>query len=199
VLAEHVLATAKIRGANTELVDLSHAHIGFCQACETCHTGPDCVLNDDGGTILQKILDADGVVLASPVYLNQVTAQMKALLDRTSHFVHCLRLLGKYAAGVTTSGGGGGADVHAFLRRYAVTVGMQWVGEVDARIPLKAADDAAAASLGEALVAAIEKHTVYPDQEQIIEEQKRHFSRIITYHRDQWPFEHSYWKEKGWL
>ncbi|MEI8140285.1 MAG: NAD(P)H-dependent oxidoreductase [bacterium] len=63
-----------------------------------------------------QMLEADGIVLASPVYLDHVTAQMKALLDRTSHFVHCLRLTGKYMAALTTSGGGGGEATMAFMK-----------------------------------------------------------------------------------
>ena len=97
------------------------------------------------------MLAADGIVLASPVYLNQVTAQMKTLLDRTSHFIHCLRLTDKYLAAVTTSGGGGGADAQAFLRKYAVAVGAQFAGGVDASVPVREADLAAARKLGVAL------------------------------------------------
>ncbi len=105
------LRAKALKGAAVELVDLGKLRIGFCQACETCHRGPDCMLNDDGRALLAKVLEADGLVLASPVYLSQVTAQMKALLDRTSHFMHCLRLIGKYMATVTTSGGGGVDEV----------------------------------------------------------------------------------------
>ena len=198
-LAERVLEAARIKGATTEYVDLCQMRIGFCQACEVCHQGPDCVLNDDGKGILQKLLNADGILLASPVYLNQVTAQMKALMDRTSHFIHCLRLTGKYMAAVTTSGGGGGSDVQAYLKHYAFTVGAQFVGGVDAPAPLKEPDFTAAAELGATLVLAIQKETTYPEQLRIIEEQKRRFARLMTLRKDHWPFEHQYWQDKGWL
>ena len=198
-LAEATLAGAKAQGAEVERVDLSQARIGFCQACEVCHQGPDCVLNDDGKRILQGVLAADGIVLASPVYLSQVTAQMKALLDRTSHFVHCLRLMGKYLAVVTTSGGGGGAEVVEYLKKYAITVGAQCVGGVDARVPLKESDFASARELGASLVAAIRAQTAYPEQVRAIEAQKARFSRLIASRKDHWPYEHKYWQDKGWL
>jgi len=57
-------------------------------------------------SILEKMLDAEGIILASPNYINQVTASMKALFDRSSHFIHCKRLLDKYVAGVVSSGSG---------------------------------------------------------------------------------------------
>ncbi len=200
VLVEALLAEAKGKGAEVEFVDLGKAQIGFCRACEACHRGPHCALhNDDGGGILERMLEADGIVLASPVYLDQVTAQMKTLLDRTSHFVHCLRMTGKYFAAVTTSGGGGGEATTAFLKRYAVTVGAQFAGNVDARVPLGDANFAAARALGAALVAAIAEKKLWPDQVHAIDEQLQRFGHIIAFRKDHWPFEYQYWHEKGWL
>ena len=198
-LTEALLAEAKAQGADVEFVDLGKADLEFCRACDTCHRGPKCVLNDDGGGILQRMLDADGVVLASPVYLDQVTAQMKTLLDRTSHFVHCMRLNGKYLAAVTTSGGGGGEATAAFLKRYAVTVGAQFAGSVDARVPLGEANTAAAQALGASLVAAIAEKKTWPDQTEAIDEQLQRFGQIIAFRKDHWPFEYKYWQDKGWL
>lgn len=198
-LTEALLAEAESKGAETELVDLGKARIGFCRACEGCHRGPNCALDDDGNTILCKMLAADGIVLASPVYLDHVTAQMKALLDRTSHFVHCLRLTGRYIAGVTTSGGGGGAATGAFMKRYAITVGAQFVGGVDARAPIQAPDVAAARELGASLVAAIAEKRSWPDQVAMLGEQRQRFGQIITGHKDEWPYELDYWRQQGWL
>ena len=67
-LSEALLFGAREKGADIEFVDLGKARIGFCQACEACHQGPECVLKDDAPGILQRMLEADGIVLASPVY-----------------------------------------------------------------------------------------------------------------------------------
>ena len=198
-MTEKVLDSAKAQGAEVELIDLSQIQLEFCRACEACHQKPGCVLKDEGPRILDQMLAADGLILASPVYLNQVTAQMKALLDRTSHFVHCLRLLGKYLAVVTTSGGGGGVDVQAYLKKYGITVGAQFVGGVDVRVPLKPADLDAASALGASLVAAIRGKQQFPDQLQGIECQQLYFGKLIAMRKDQWAYEYRYWKDKGWL
>jgi len=198
-LLDSLLTEAKTKGAQVEFVDLGKARIGFCQACEACHTGPDCVLNDEGRAIMGKMLTADGIVLASPVYLDHVTAQMKALLDRTSHFVHCLRFTGKYMAGLVTSGGGGGEATMAFMKRYAVTVGAQFVGGVDARVPLKDIDLALSGELGASLVNAIASGQTWPDQARMIEAQRQRFRNLIEFHKDQWPYEHKYWQDMGWM
>ena len=198
-LAEAVLAGAREQGAEIEVVDLSTERLAFCTACEACHKGTKCPMDDDACRILERMLAADGIVLASPVYLNHVTAQMKTLLDRTSHFIHCLRLMDKYLAAVTTSGGGGGAETQAFLRKYAVTVGAQFVGGVDASVPLREADFATARNLGKTLVASVRDQACDPAQVLAIEEQKKRFGRIVGVHKDSWAHEYQYWREKGWL
>jgi len=199
VLAGEVLKAAQAQGADVAMADLSEARIEFCRACEGCHQKPGCVLHDNANTILANVLNADGLVLASPVYLNQVTAQLKAVLDRSSHFVHCMRLIGKYLAVVTTSGGGGGAQVQTYLKNYGNTVGAQCVGGVDAKSPLKPADVAAAAALGKALVAAIQEKQQYPDQIKSIELQKQYFRKLITLRKDDWPYEYQFWRNQDWL
>jgi len=199
LMAEVVLAAAQKLGAQTAIVDLATTPPVFCKACEACHQGPKCPLDDAGCRILEQMLSADGIVLASPVYLNQVTAQLKTLLDRTSHFIHCLRLSDKYLAAVTTSGGGGGSDAQAFLRKYATSVGAQFVGGVDASVPLHDADFAAAEKLGASLATSILDQTRDPAQVFAIEEHKKRFAHIIGFHKDRWSHEYRYWQERGWL
>ena len=199
VLAEAVLAGAKEQGAEINVADLATVRLEFCTACEACHKGSQCSRNDAGCQILEQMLAADGIVLASPVYLNQVTAQLKTLLDRTSKFIHCLRLMDKYLAAVTTSGGGGGAEAQAFLRKYAVAAGAQFAGGVDASVQLQETDLAAARKLGVALAVSIRDQTCDPAQLFAIEEQKKRFGRIVGSHRDSWAYEYKFWQDKGWL
>ena len=198
-LTEAVLAGVQNEGGETELLDLAVTRVEFCKACEACHKGPHCPLEDGGCRVLDKMLAADGIVLASPVYLDQVTAQLKAMLDRTSQFIHCLRLMDKYLAAVTTSGGGGGAAAQSFLRKYALMGGAQFVGGVDAGVPLKQVDVDAARTLGETLAVSIRDQTCDPAQLFAIEEQKKRFGRLIGVHRDSWSHEYKYWQGKGWL
>jgi len=55
-----------------------------------------------------QVLEAvDGIVLGSPVYIYQASAQLKMFIDRLGHAIHCQRLLGKYGAAVATAGGSG--------------------------------------------------------------------------------------------
>jgi multimeric flavodoxin WrbA len=69
-----------------ELVNLSGKTIHGCIACYKCAENQDkrcAVKNDIINDCIEKMLDADGIILASPTYFSNVTAEMKALIDRT--------------------------------------------------------------------------------------------------------------------
>ena len=85
ILADQVIAGAKARGAHVEKVRLAGLKIGYCIACEACQKSPDtfCVQKDDMKDLYPKILKADVLVFASPIYWFAVSGQMKVFLDRT--------------------------------------------------------------------------------------------------------------------
>ena len=69
-----------------EIVYLNSKNIHGCLACAKCKDTPDeigCIQKDDGIEILQKMVRADLVIFASPLYFWGVTAQLKAIIDRT--------------------------------------------------------------------------------------------------------------------
>ena len=149
--------------------------------------------------ILEKMLEADGIILASPNYINQVTASMKALFDRASHFIHCKRLLGKYVAGVASSGSGQDKDVLDYIRYYAHTCGAQYSGGVSSTVPISNEKKQEALKLGESLSKDIKDKRLFPEQMKIIESGKEHFKRIMEMRKNLWIEEYQYWKDKGWL
>lgn len=149
--------------------------------------------------ILRKILDADAIIFASPNYINQVNALMKALFDRSAHFIHCKRLLGKYAAGVVTSGSGRNEEVLDYIAFYAHTCGAQYSGGVSALRQFGEDKKEEARKLGQKLAGDIKSKTLYPEQVKIIEQGKRHFGKIIQIRKDDWKEEYEYWVKQGWL
>lgn len=67
---------------SAEKICLVDYHINYCRGCYGCSKTGKCVLKDDMESIYAKIEEADGFVFASPSYNYNVTANMKALLDR---------------------------------------------------------------------------------------------------------------------
>lgn len=70
-------------GHQVEKIRVAEQSIGCCRACYACKNTGKCVINDDMAQVLQKMIDADVLVLASPVYFYSIDAQLKALIDRT--------------------------------------------------------------------------------------------------------------------
>ena len=69
---------------NVELLELKGKKINYCLGCNTCQkNGGTCVYKDDVPEILEKMIKADIIVLASPIYFYSITGQMKTLIDRS--------------------------------------------------------------------------------------------------------------------
>lgn len=84
LLCDEFAHGAAERGNHVEKIRVSDKKIGYCRACYYCRdNGGACVLKDDMAEVLQKMIDADVIVLASPVYFYSIDAQLKAVIDRT--------------------------------------------------------------------------------------------------------------------
>ena len=67
---------------DVEKIFLADKNIKYCTGCGVCNTIHECVQKDDMKEILVKLLKADVIVMASPVYFYTINAQMKTLIDR---------------------------------------------------------------------------------------------------------------------
>ena len=93
VLVKEVLDSARSYGAETEMIRASDYTIAPCDGCESCESTGKCKIKDDMQDIYTKLLNSDGIIFGSPVYYWGVTAQAKAIIDRTFVFrrERCLR------------------------------------------------------------------------------------------------------------
>lgn len=86
-LVEQALGEAAKLGAQTEKIVLSQYKVNPCLGHEDCASYDSCLQKDDASWILDKFCQADGVILATPVYWYNVSAQMKAFIDR-NYFIY---------------------------------------------------------------------------------------------------------------
>ncbi len=70
-------------GHEVEKIRVAEKNIGYCRGCYACKDTGECIIRDDMAEVLQKMIDADVLVLASPVYFYSIDAQLKAVIDRT--------------------------------------------------------------------------------------------------------------------
>ena len=82
LLLRRALAGAESAGAEVEYVRLTDLKIGPCIECNSCFATGVCVLEDDYPELLKKILGADRLIFATPVFFMSVCAQAKMLIDR---------------------------------------------------------------------------------------------------------------------
>jgi multimeric flavodoxin WrbA len=85
LLIRSVLQVLEAEGIETELIQLAGEHIRGCNACGTCYTTKNkrCVIEDDNVNVhIQKMIEADGIILGSPVYFSMMAPEIKALSDR---------------------------------------------------------------------------------------------------------------------
>lgn len=99
-----------LAGHETEVVTITNLTIHDCSACGACKTGKIeyCTINDDMQKLYPKIIEADCLVIGTPVYMGQITGQMKNFFDRWYPFMdqnyQIFHLPGKKYITVTASG-----------------------------------------------------------------------------------------------
>lgn len=82
LLLDKAMEGARSSGADTEKIILNELEFDPCQECGGCYDNGECVLKDDLRPVYKKILSADALVVASPVYFGTISAQLKMMIDR---------------------------------------------------------------------------------------------------------------------
>ena len=84
LLCDQFLRGAKEADNQAEKIFLRDKKINYCRGCGTCQgNGGKCIQKDDMAEVLDKMISADVIVMATPVYFYTMNAQMKTLIDRT--------------------------------------------------------------------------------------------------------------------
>jgi multimeric flavodoxin WrbA len=87
-IAQVFLNESEKIGASTQVFFLNNLVFKGCQACMKCKTGVEkCVVNDGLAPVLEAVMSADILVMASPIYYGQVSGQLKCFIDRTFSFL----------------------------------------------------------------------------------------------------------------
>ncbi|MFZ1897566.1 flavodoxin family protein, partial [Methanoregula sp.] len=178
-LVNAVLEGAKDEGADTEFIDLHTLRIEYCTACGTCYATGECTLLDDFSDLFDRIMNADGIILGAPNYIDSVPAPMKAFFDRMADAIHCQMLTGKFGCSVCTAGGAGEAEVVGYMNKVLTTLGATVVGGVGVAIGRDPAAlgkaETEAIELGKTLARSIRGELSYPEQDEIHRQKREYF------------------------
>jgi multimeric flavodoxin WrbA len=202
-LAGFVLEGAAEAGAETEMIDLCDFRVTPCTACDSCSLNGICVYDDDLAAIVERMKDADGIVFASPVYIDNISGQMKVFFDRLADAIHYQLLAGRYGCSVATTHTSGGDDVVAYQNHVLNYLGVIAAGGLSVATggmaePVHAAETSARA-LGKNLAGAVQNGFSDPAQEAILAGNRSCFRAIVEENRDIRTGEYERWVRLGWI
>lgn len=199
------LAAGRDATLEFETLFLGDLDIRPCRGCRACFDRGEsaCPLKDDVALIRAKMEAADALIMASPVYVDDVSGLMKNLTDRLAYLCHRPALGGKYACALATVGGGGAG--HALRAMYValLTWGCHPLGRTGLRMGALASDGdlprhrpAADAVAGKLFDAITRKRNLNPS-----------FVSLMAFRIQQlaWrrgpadSYDRAYWRARGWL
>jgi multimeric flavodoxin WrbA len=186
----------------TKLLMLGELDFGQCRGCYACVSrGEDkCPLKDDRDLVVNEMLDADGVIFASPVYVNHISGLMKCFIDRIGYEAHRPRFLGKQAMVMAVCGGFGADKAVGYLADIVTSFGFSVVSKLELQASTKSAKETAlnrqkAAAAFDALVAGVESGQRNPPElQQVI--MFHMFKAISEAYPDRFPADHRYYQDK---
>lgn len=115
ILVSEALAAVREAGCETELILVAGKKIAPCDGCNACLDTGICRVKDDMQLVYEALEKADGIILGTPVYFINVSAQAKAVIDRTYAFLATRKLRGKVAAALVATRRTGVGQVFSLL------------------------------------------------------------------------------------
>jgi multimeric flavodoxin WrbA len=202
-LVNAVLAGAKDEGAETELVDIYSLHIEYCTSCGTCYAKGECTLLDDFPDLFDRMMDAEGIVLGAPNYVDCVPAPMKAVFDRMADAIHCQMLTGKFGCSVCTAGGSSEHEVVGYMNKVLTTLGANIVGGIGVAIGRDPAAlgkaETEAREMGKNLARSIRGELSYPEQDEVHRQKREYFCQLVKFNRERFAHEYNWYVQMGWM
>ncbi len=177
-----------------EVVILSEKDIKDCKGCENCVLGTGCIIKDDMIEIRDKMKKSDGIIIASPVYNNNVTGKMKMFIDKTAKWAHSPILTAKPYLGVTTTSSSGLNITLKYLKIVGINWGAHFVGNIWAskRTTNMKKNKKVLSKFIKSIFQNPKEHKVTLNQ--IIQFQTK---KVLA--KTVFPNDYKYWNERGWL
>lgn len=193
-LIQSTEAVLKEAGISLQIIHLSNYLIQDCKGCEACILSDRCPVKDDVISLLEKLEQADGIILTSPVYMAGVSGQLKRFIDRTCKWYHRPALVKKPVLLMTTTAGGYADDVLDYMEKVATFWGMHLCGRVKRSVNNwgEAVSKKELTAFIKAIQEGVEGRWV-PTKDQVMTFQVQKTLAMNILQRDE-----KYWKEQGY-
>jgi len=125
ILVRKALESAEKEGAEVEAWSVAGKDLKPCDHCLSCIKTGQCHIKDDMQALYPKMIEADGIVLGSPVYFWSITAQAKTVIDRTYALRRPTnRLEGKVGGAIAVAGRRGQVEALTVMNNFFLGQGM---------------------------------------------------------------------------
>ena len=119
-MIEQCLKPMQEKGYDTEIIQVGGVLLHGCSACRSCKKTGRCIYNDDPiNEWIEKMKEADAIILASPTYYANMTSELKAFIDRTGYPLSATKALArKVGAPIVVARRGGAMNVYNTIMAY---------------------------------------------------------------------------------
>ena len=183
----------KDNNIDLEIINLFDYDIKPCIGCEHCLVKGGCVLTDQVFDIMEKIKLSDGIILTSPVYMENISGKLKTFVDRTCRWFHRPEIYGKPVLVISTTKGSG----LKYTLKYLEKVVIQWGGFNAGKIgrSIRNIDKKISKSDCENFInhLSMKKESYKPSLKALMNFQVQ---KVLAYKLI--GLDSEYWKEKGW-
>ncbi|MGI5859274.1 MAG: flavodoxin family protein [Tepidanaerobacteraceae bacterium] len=191
-----------------EKIHLGHLDIKTCRGCRACFGKGEekCPLNDDLLSLLEKIHQADGILAASPIYVEDVNGIMKNWIDRMAFNCHRPAFAGKSVYLVTTSGSGTSNHAIKTMKNAFTSWGTNFVGSGKFRtgelmdfVQMESKHSGQIEKAAEVLLKSVKNNSVQrPSLYSLIvfKVQQKYWHKST---KRQNTVDYQYWQRNGWL
>lgn len=120
-MVKSTLDILKENGFDVELITLHDKNINYCIGCDSCKKTNKCAIDDDMQELTDKVKEADGVIMSSPVYFGDMTGLAKSFIDRLRPLRNIHAFKYKVCGAISTGGFRNGgqestiASIHDFF------------------------------------------------------------------------------------
>ena len=179
---------------NCEIINLKDYNIEFCKGCEVCILKGNCLIKDDLKTLFNKIRQADGIIIGTPVYVNNMSGLLKNFLDRTCMWFHRSEVALKPVILVATTGGSGLKNTLNSIKETMLQWGVD-VTDTIGRTGISRNNDIKDTEIKNFVAHLNTNRKSY----------KTTFRQIFMFNIQKvlainvLPFDKEYWEEKGWI
>ncbi|MFA9375864.1 MAG: flavodoxin family protein [Lachnotalea sp.] len=131
-IIKKLIDSEQYKNADIKIITADLQNVKYCRGCCSCFKTGTCPLDsiDDMKSIKENLLEADLIIVSSPVYIHHISGFMKNLLDRISYWTHTFHLIGKRIVVCTSTSNSGSEYVISYLKKIMSALGGITLGEI---------------------------------------------------------------------